>query len=79
MYDVFCGFPGAHAGSNNPSTPEGFRDENGFPRGLLVPESRRYPEGRVLIETAYPEFTFWRESLCAERTDRSLGSYSGVS
>jgi LruC domain-containing protein len=56
-------------GSNNPATPEGFRDENGYTRVLLVPEMWSYPEDRVLIETAYPEFTFWRETLGTEATD----------
>ena len=56
-------------GSSNPDSSSSFRDENGYPRALLVPENWPYPEDQVFIETAYPEFVNWRESSGSDSTD----------
>ncbi len=68
-YDVHLVGKPALEGSSNPAGTEGFRDDAGYPRALLVPENWHYPEEGVGIETAYPEFVSWRESLGEDRTD----------
>lgn len=50
-------------GSANPGTPVGFRDGNGFPWAMLVPQAYKYPKEAMFIENAYPQFILWRQSL----------------
>lgn len=46
-----------------------FKDDNGYPRALLVPSDWRQPLERKYIEAAYPKFTNWRETLGSEDQD----------
>lgn len=48
--------------SNNPSGSDGFLDDEGYPRGLLVPTNWGYPIEMRHIELAYPGFALWRSS-----------------
>ncbi len=50
-------------GSLNPAVPVGFRDSNGFPWAMLVPNNYKYPKEGMFIENAYPQFALWRQSL----------------
>lgn len=50
-------------GSANPAAPVGFRDNNGFPWAMLVPNNYKYPKEGMFIENAYPQFALWRQSL----------------
>lgn len=56
-------------GSNNPAGTEGFRDENDFPRALLVPADFAHPIETRSILNAYPRFGAWVDSLGATDTD----------
>lgn len=62
------------ADSENPPEVTGFRDEDGFPRALLVPDNWMPPTERTHIETAYSDFALWRESLGATNSDWYLYS-----
>lgn len=55
--------------SNNPPEPEGFLDDAGYPRALIVPTNWGYPIERRHIEVAYPDFELWRTSGGAEKSD----------
>lgn len=55
--------------SNNPSDADGFLDEQGYPRGLLVPTNWGYPIEMRHIEVAYPDFALWRSSGGKTNTD----------
>lgn len=57
------------AGSENPGELSGFRDADGYPRALLVPNDWLWPREQTHIETAYPEFVDWRESLGTTNSD----------
>jgi len=57
------------ADSENPLGFKDFRDADGYPRALLVPDDWMPPAERTNIEVAYPYFTPWRESLGATNTD----------
>jgi len=48
--------------SNNPEDSDGFLDDNGYPRGLLVPVDWSYPIELTHIADAYPDFAGWRDS-----------------
>jgi len=65
----------------DPAPASGFRDENGFPRALLVPGSWQWPlehsADSPVIEQAYPEFAAWRASLGTTHTDWYLRPNSG--
>ncbi|MBS0618831.1 MAG: LruC domain-containing protein, partial [Spirochaetes bacterium] len=57
--------------TNNPSATwgEGFRDANGWPRGLLVPMDWANPIEGAFVENAYPRFNAWRASFGTTDTD----------
>ncbi|MFW6313661.1 MAG: LruC domain-containing protein [Spirochaetota bacterium] len=57
------------ADSANPSGFKDFRDADGFPRALLVPGDWATPVEQTHIETAYPSFRLWRESLGSTDSD----------
>lgn len=57
------------ADSENPDDLAGFRDADGYPRALLVPNDWLWPREKTHIESAYPEFVDWRESLGASSSD----------
>ena len=61
---------------NSNNTVTDFRDANGYPRALLIPSDWKHPLERVHIETAYPEFKVWRESIGAESQDWFLTANS---
>ncbi len=46
-----------------------FRDGDGFPWALLVPNTWEHPAETENIATPYPRFTLWRDSLGALHTD----------
>lgn len=61
-----------HVGSLNYVTNtagEGFRDANGWPRGLLVPMDWANPIEGTFVENAYPRFNAWRTSFGTTDTD----------
>ncbi len=50
-----------------------FRDSQGFPWALLVPDTWKHPDETQRIEIPYPRFTQWRESNGTLATDWYLG------
>jgi LruC domain-containing protein len=61
-YDVHLLGKSPLPGSNNPIGKAGFRDENDYPRALLVPHEWAHPIEVNHIENAYPSFNLWRRS-----------------
>jgi LruC domain-containing protein len=51
--------------TENPDGSDGFIDDAGYPRGLLVPAEWAHPIEITPIETAYPRFDAWRADLAA--------------
>jgi LruC domain-containing protein len=62
QYDVHLIGQKCLPGSSNPPDTDGFRDENGFPRALLVPSDWAHPIEVTSILDAYPDFQAWVDS-----------------
>ena len=54
---------------DNDGNPETFRDADGFPWALLVPDDWEHPAETQRIEIPYPRFTLWRESGGEKHSD----------
>lgn len=68
-YDIHLIGQEALPDSNNPDGTDSFRDADGYPRVLLVPNNWAYPIEGTHIESAYDDFSLWRSSLGLEHSD----------
>ena len=59
-------FAGRQAGLPAESGAGSFRDANGYPFLLEIPNTWRFPLERVRIDAAYPQFAQWRNSAGAQ-------------
>ena len=69
LYDIHLAGKEPLPNSQNPKRDNGFRDANGYPWGLLVPDDWLPPMEKRHIQTAYLNFSPWRESRGREDTD----------